>query len=139
VGGRCVRRIRGADVHVDMHDVEFTAEYVQGKAPGRTTDGVPDGSCDLAPCLTYKAAYGQIAYRLTNTFTPYVRSDWRDALHRSGASFVYIADLVRFTVGIRAEIGTRMIWKLEATKNRELGAVPQFPDDVLATSLVLQL
>jgi hypothetical protein len=60
-------------------------------------------------------------------------------LHRSGASFVYISELVRGTVGLRAEIGTRVIWKLEATKNYELGALPQFPNDVFTTSLVIKL
>lgn len=131
----------GADAHLDMKDVEVTAEYIQGKAPGSTSDmGTMSGAvCDLAPCLEYKAAYGQVAYRLTNMFTPYGRVDWRSALHRSGASFVYYAELVRFTLGLRAEIGTRVIWKIEATKNRELDEVPQFPNDVFTTSLVIKL
>jgi hypothetical protein len=46
---------------------------------------------------------------------------------------------VRFTVGIRAEIGTRVIVKAEGTLNRELGPIPQFPNDVITTSLVLKL
>jgi hypothetical protein len=131
----------GADAHLDMKDVEVTAEYIQGDAEGATSDmGTMSGAiCDVAPCLEYKAAYGQVAHRTTNLFTPYVRVDWRDALHRSGASFVYISELVRGTVGLRTEIGSSVIWKLEFIKNYELGAIPQFPNDVFTTSLVIKI
>ncbi|MDB4964241.1 MAG: uncharacterized protein JWP01_4240 [Myxococcales bacterium] len=128
----------GADLHVDVKDVEITAEYVKGKARGQTTPGML-ARCDLAPCLAYQGAYGQVAYRLTNTFIPYARVDWRDALHESGASFVYISELVRGTLGVRAEIGTRVILKVEGTVNRELGRIPQFPNDVVTSSLVIKI
>lgn len=128
----------GADLHAEYKDLELTAEFVQGKAKGKTSPTAV-ASCDDAPCITYKGAYGQVAYRLTNMFVPYARVDWRDALHESGASYVYIAQLVRFTVGLRAEIGTRVILKAEGTLDRELGPIPQFPNDVLTTSLVLKL
>ena len=128
----------GADLHAEYKDLELTAEFVQGKAKGKTS-ATAVAPCDDAPCITYKGAYGQLAYRLTNMFIPYGRVDWRDATHESGASFVYIAKLVRFTVGLRAEIGTRVILKAEGTLNRELGPIPQFPNDVLTTSLVLKL
>jgi hypothetical protein len=128
----------GADLHAEIKDLEITAEVVQGKAKGATTPGAT-AICDLAPCLDYKGAYGLFAYRLTNTFVPYARVDWRDAVHQSGASFVYISDLMRATFGLRMEIGTRVIWKLEGTLNRELGRIPQFPNDVATTSLVIKL
>jgi hypothetical protein len=131
----------GADVHGEIKDLEFTAEIVHGRARGKTTPNQPamtEVDCDIAPCLKYTGAYGQLAYRLTNTFVPYGRVDWRDAYHYSGASFVYISELMRVTVGLRAEIGTRVIAKLEATKNRELGDIPQFPNDVLTSSLVIK-
>jgi hypothetical protein len=128
----------GGDLHLDYKDVEVTAEYVKGKAKGATSPGML-ARCDLAPCIDYQGAYGQVAYRLSNTFIPYVRIDWRDALHEAGASFVYISELVRGTLGLRAEIGTRVIWKVEATLNRELGKIPQFPNDVVTTSLVIKL
>lgn len=131
----------GIDAHLDMKDIEVTAEYIQGNAGGATSEmGEMSGAiCDLAPCLEYKAAYGQVAHRTTNMFTPYVRVDWRDALHRGGASFVYISELVRGTVGLRTEIGSRVIWKAEFIKNFELGAIPQFPNDVVTTSLVIRI
>lgn len=126
----------GGDIQIELEDFELVGEYVQGRARGRTTPGQP--LCDVAPCLRYKGAYGQAAYRVTNTFVPYVRGDWRDAEHWSGASFVYISTVLRATLGLRAEIGTRVIAKIEATKNRELGRLPQFPNDVVTSSLVIK-
>ena len=128
----------GADIHAEIKDLELTAEYVKGKAKGKTS-GMTMAECDDAPCLDYQGAYLLAGYRLTNVFVPYGRVDWRDATHESGASFVYISKLMRFTVGLRAEIGTRVIVKAEGTLNRELDRIPQFPNDVVTTSLVLKL
>jgi hypothetical protein len=127
----------GADVHLELRDLEVTAEIVHGRANGKTS-AASMAPCDDAACLHYTGAYGLIAYHLTNTFIPYVRMDWRDAVHQNGASFVYISDLMRATVGLRMEIGTRVILKIEATKNQELGRIPQFPDDVATSSLILR-
>lgn len=127
----------GADIHGEIKDFEFTVEAVHGRARGKTTPG-NDVDCDIAPCLRYTGGYALLAYRANNVFIPYVRADYRNALHQSGASFVYITDIWRTTVGVRAEIGTHVIAKVEATKNMELGAIPTFPDDVVTSSLVLK-
>lgn len=127
----------GADLHVEIADFELTAEYAKGKATGKTSDPVGP-KCDVAPCLDYQGAYGLVGYRATNVFVPYARVDWRDAYHWAGASFVYISPLLRATVGLRAEIGTRVIAKLEATKNVELENLPTIPNDVVTSSLVIR-
>ncbi len=128
----------GVDVHGAIADVEFAAEAVWGAARGKTDTGPDARPCDLAPCLHYKAAYGLVAWRASNTFIPYARVDWRDALHQAGASFVYVSRLARATVGLRAEVGEAVIVKAEYTLNRELGAAPQFPDDIVTSSLVVK-
>lgn len=124
----------GADLHLDWRGIELTGEFVKGRAPGRTTVG--EENCSAAPCLRYTGAYGLFGYRALNWLMPYVRADWRDALHESGASFVYAAKLVRITPGVRFELGTHVILKLEYTHNRELGPIPQFPNDVATSSVV---
>jgi hypothetical protein len=126
----------GFDAKLEIRDFELAAEFVQGRAEGQSEPLQP--ACGVAPCLQYMGAYGQIAYRATNWITPYTRVDWRDALHRSGASFVYIADLVRLTLGLRFDIGQYVILKAEYTLVREIGRVPEFPDDVLTTSMVVR-
>jgi hypothetical protein len=128
----------GVDAHGELGDLEYAAEGVWGHAPGHTSATAGDAVCDLAPCLRYKAAYALLAWRASNTFIPYVRADWRDALHQFGAQFVYVSQLARATVGVRAEIGDAVIFKAEYTFNHELGDIPQFPDDVLTTSLVVK-
>ena len=94
--------------------------------------------CDEAQCLEYRGAYGLVAYRITNWLMPYVRVDWREALHESGASFVYQSNALRATGGLRFEIGTAVILKAEYTHVRELGRLVEFPDDVLVSSLVIK-
>ena len=86
--------------------------------------------------LGRKGAYGQIGYRWNNWLIPYARVDWRDALHEAGASFVYISELVRATGGLRFELGTHVTIKAEYTVNRELGRIPQFPNDIFTSSMV---
>jgi hypothetical protein len=126
----------GFDVHLDWNHVDFTAEFVQGSAEG--ADAVGNVRCGSAPCLRYKGAYGQVGYRLTNWLTPYVRADWRDALHESGASFVYVSNLVRFTPGVRFELGTHVILKAEYSVNQELGRIPPIPNDVLTSAMIVK-
>jgi hypothetical protein len=128
----------GADLHLDFHDVDLSAEYVKGKAEGATDTGMNANPCDLAPCLDYQGAYGLVGYRATNWLIPYARVDWRDALHRSGASFVYVSQLMRATAGVRLELGSAVIVKAEYTLNRELGKIPQFDDDIFTSSLVVK-
>lgn len=125
----------GGDLHLDWNDLDLSAELVHGRADGQTEVNGPP--CGLAPCLHYTGAYGQLGYRATNWITPYLRVDWRDAVHASGASFVYISDLMRATAGAHFEIGTNTIVKVEYTYNRELG-MPQFPDDIFTSALVVK-
>ena len=124
----------GVDVHLDVRGVEFASELVIGRVDGATAPG--EAQCGSAPCLDFKAAYGLLGYRVLNWLMPYARVDWRDALHQSGASFVYVSKLMRVTPGVRFELGTHVAVKAEYTVNRELGPIPQFDNDVLSTSVV---
>jgi hypothetical protein len=126
----------GFDLHLAVRGLDLAAEFVQGRASGSTSPG--GVNCDVAQCLDYKGAYGLIAYRFTNWFQPYARVDYREALHQNGANFVYISDLVRVTGGVRFDIGQFIILKGEYTHLQEIGRVPDFPDDVLTTSLVVK-
>jgi hypothetical protein len=126
----------GIDVAIDdWNELELRAEFVQGKLPGDSDPGM--APCGVAECLRYKGAYALGGYRATPWAQPYMRVDWRDALHQSGVDFVYISKLVRVTTGARFEIGSRVIAKIEYTTNRELGGIPQFADDVFTSSLVV--
>jgi hypothetical protein len=126
----------GFDLHFQIRDFILMGEFLQGNMPGKTDPG--DVSCGVAPCIRFMGAYGLVAYRVLNWLTPYARVDWRDALHQSGASFVYISDLVRVTGGLHFELGTHVLIKGEFTYVRQLGRAPQFDSNVLTTSLVVK-
>jgi hypothetical protein len=126
----------GFDLRLEWAGFELRAEFVKGKAEGRSEEG--QAPCGLAPCLRFQGAYGAIGYRVLNWLMPYARVDWRDALHQSGASFVYVSNLVRITLGLHFEVGTSAILKVEYTVNRELGRIPEFPNDVLTSAVVLK-
>ncbi|NVB80304.1 MAG: hypothetical protein HOV81_18060 [Kofleriaceae bacterium] len=127
----------GVDAHYHRQDFVLRGELVQGRASGRD-DPADMARCGLAPCLSFKGAYALAGYRVTNIVMPYVRVDWRDALHQSGMSFAYISKLYRVTPGVHLTINEWVIVKAEYTLNRELGRIPQFPNDVFTTSLVIK-
>jgi len=126
----------GVDLHLDWEDLELTGEYMIGEHRGRSEPGA--APCGLSPCLKYMGAYGQAGYRLFNWATPYARVDWREALHQSGESFVYVSNVMRATAGARFELGTSVIVKAEYTFVRELGPAPEIPDDVLTSALIVK-
>jgi hypothetical protein len=113
------------------------AEFVRGEAEGATTPGEP--ACDLEPCVDYRGAYGLVGFRATPWLTPYVRVDWRDATHESGASFVYVSKALRGTAGANFRFGSNVILKAEYTENRELEPLPRFDNNVFTSSLVLRI
>jgi len=125
----------GVDFHYHRQDLVLRGEFVQGRAKGATENAATP--CDKAPCLRFKGAYGLVGYRLTNVIMPYVRVDWRDALHRNGPSFVYISQLARATSGIHLTLTPNLVLKAEYTFDRELGRIPQFNNDVFTSSLVV--
>jgi hypothetical protein len=124
----------GVDVHLDVRGLELTGEFVQVNMPGR--DGPGRAPCAITQCLEAMSAYGLVGYRVTNWFVPVFRTDWRDARHTHGGVFHYESHLVRFTPGVRFEAGNHVVIKAEYTINRELGRIPQFPNDVFTSSVV---
>ncbi len=127
----------GFDLHLEAKGVDLTGEFVLGEIDGDTE--VNGALCGIAPCLDFRGAYGQLGYRALNWLMPYARVDWRHAVHRSGASFVYNSDTLRVTPGLRFEVGEHVIIKLEYSVNRELARVPLIRNDVFTSSLVARM
>lgn len=130
----------GGDVAAELDDVVIHGEVVRGRAPGREDpEAVMSGlRCAGAPCVDYTAAYVLAGWRIVNWATPYVRVEWRDAIHAFGAEFVYVTSVARATAGCRFELGAHVIAKVEYVHNRELGRLPEFDNDVVTTSLVVR-
>lgn len=124
----------GVDVHLDIRGFELRGEFIQGRIDGRTEN--PNEPCAAAQCLNVLSAYGLLGYRVTNWLMPVFRTDWRDALHRRAGTFVYESELIRFSPGVRFEVGEHVVIKSEYTFNVELGRIPTFPNDVFTSSLI---
>ena len=134
----------GLDLNlIDLEGFDATAEYVQGRQQGSTSDrvladrmaGVERAGCDVASCLDYKGAYVLVSRRFKR-WTPYTRFDWRQATHQRGADFVYEARSIRGTFGFQVEVNSHVRAKVEYNWNHELG-VPSFPHDVITSSIVV--
>lgn len=123
----------------DLHGFDASAEFIQGKQPGETSHegGILRERCDEAPCLTYKAGYLFVSHRTRSWLTPYARVDFRSAVHKSGADFVYESHTVRATVGAHVEMSSTIVGKVEYSYNREIYGSMQFPDNVVAASIVV--
>ena len=127
---------RRVDARVDdLHDLELQAEYVRGEAPGEQVPG--QAPCGVVACLRYQGAYLLVGWRARNWIEPYVRVDWRDALHRHGVDFVYVSKLARATAGARFEVTRRASAKVEYTHDAELDPIPSFANDVVTAALVV--
>jgi hypothetical protein len=124
----------GADLHLDVRGFELTGEFVQVRMQGRA--GPTGRRCDAAACLRALGAYGLAGYHITNWVMPYFRTDWRSALHDGGTAFVYVAEIVRYTPGVRFDVGEHVALKAEYTFNRELERLLEFRNDVFTSSLV---
>jgi hypothetical protein len=125
----------GFAARVAVKDFTGTAEFVTGRALGKT-DTSANIPCGVTPCLFYRGAYGQLAWRANNYLTPYVRVDWRAATHRKGAEWAYVSEAIRGTFGLSVEITSFLVLKCEYVLNRE-NSILEFPDDVFTTSLVV--
>ena len=117
-----------------MGDFTGSAEFVTGRALGKR-DTAANIHCGAAPCLFYRGAYGQLAWRATNFLVPYVRVDWRAATHRRGLDWAYKSDAVRGTFGLHADVTSFLKIKAEYVLSRGI-SILEFPDDVFTTSLI---
>ena len=124
----------GFDLHFGIRGFELAAEYVEVHTQGRSEPNA--ARCGLAPCLRARGVYGLLGYRVTNWVMPYFRTDWRDALHEAGTSYVYISKVIRWTPGLRFDVAKHVAIKAEYTFNHELGRLPQFNDDIVTSSVV---
>jgi hypothetical protein len=127
----------GFDMRLDARGVDFAAEFVMGELDGKAAPG--EVACGIAPCLDFKGAYGLLGYRALNWLMPFARVDWRQAIHRSGASFVYHSNSLRITPGVRFEVGAHVMIKAEYSVNLEVGGIPSIRNDVFTSSLVAKI
>jgi hypothetical protein len=124
----------GVDLQLEDDLGRLEAEWIRGRAPGAAGDGV---ACAAADCLRYQAAYLLVGWFATPLLTVYARGEWRDASHRRGVDFAYESRELRHTLGARYDAFPGVAVKLEWLGIHELDPVPDFGDDVVTSSLVV--
>lgn len=117
----------GADLQLEKGPFELLAEFVTGRSPGRGDTG--------AQSLNFRGAYVQGSYQANNLLTPYVRWEFRNAIHEA-EQFAYVIDISRVTAGLRVDINPKWIAKLEYLRNLEHGPVPDLRNDMFLVSQV---
>jgi hypothetical protein len=124
VGGDMLAHIGG---HVDLK-----AEYLHGAADGEASQGVYG-------LRLHGGGYFEADVMLSSSFGLVGRGEYRDALVWLGTERAYLTKSWRATGGVRWVLSTRAVLKAEYLHNGEYGGIPQIPDDVFTSSLVLSL
>ena len=114
--------------HKGRFDVE--AQWLRGMAPGKAQDQVYGLQLN-------KGAYLTITWRITGLLGVLVRGELRDAFVFLGDERAYITRSYRVTAGVRLTFNEHIALKAEYLFNGEYGGVPQVPNDVFTSSLVL--
>jgi hypothetical protein len=121
----------GFDVLAEIKDLELRGEFVRGIAQG--------GGLDTADGLNYRAFFAEAFFRPFKWAGILARYEERHALHLNTGvdSFLYLIEIQRIVGGLRFDLTPEVIVKLEYVHNRELDPLPQFDNDVMASSLVV--
>lgn len=120
----------GVDLEWRATSYAVKAQWMRGGSPGRPLDGV--WALDLND-----SGYVEFDWLFFPWLGVVLRAGLRDAFVWLGDERAYLTKSARFTAGLRAVLGHRIVVKAEYLRNEELGEVPSFNNDVFTTSLVL--
>lgn len=120
----------GGDLQVIWPSFELHAQYLRGKSPG------DEGSGTYALDLKH-GAYAEALVRIGPIFGVLARGELRDALVSLGSERMYVTKVWRAVAALHLTLGPQLVLKVEGVHNGEYGRVPEFPDDVLTSSLVI--
>ena len=133
----------GADAQAHLGRLELKAQWLIGRGKGET-NLIYDTPHRPYGLRLNSGAYLEGDLMVTPRFGLLARGDLRDALvwlgnpdSDVGAERLYVTKQWRATVGARFVPNEHVVLKAEYLHNGEYGGIPQIPDDVLTTSLVL--
>ncbi len=120
----------GVDLLWDIGPVGVEAQYLKGGAAGREVD-------HAYGLRLNDSGYLAIFWRITSLLGVLVRGEFRDAFVWLGDERAYLTRSWRATVGARVSFNEHVTLKAEYLFNGEYGGVPNVPNDVFTSSLVL--
>ncbi len=119
----------GFDAFFEWKRIELRGEFVRGIAAG--------GGVDDADGLDFRAWFIEAFVRVFPWAGLLARYEQRHAVHLKGLEFVYLINVHRVVAGLRIDPFANVAIKLEYVGNFELDPLPQFPNDVFTSSLVI--
>jgi hypothetical protein len=131
----------GPDLLVHVANVDLKMQYLKGESPGKpsATDGVYG-------LKLHGGGYAELDWMITPMVGLLARAEFRDALVFLGVpdpmadttgNRLYVTKNWRGTGGVRVVFSDRIVLKAEFLRNGEYGGIPEIPDDVFTTSLLL--
>jgi len=133
----------GADLLAHFGDVDVKAQWLKGKGKGET-DRTYDPPHRPYGLDLKNGAYLEVDWMITPVIGVMGRGEFRDALvwlgnpeAPEGADRLYITKSWRATVAARVVVNEHVVVKAEYLHNGEYGGVPQIPNDVFTSSLLL--
>src|SRR5581483_1385911 len=119
----------GFDAFFEWKRLELSGEFVRGIAPG--------GGVDNADYLNFRSWNIQAFFRIFSWVGVLARYEQRHAIQEQYPNFAYLIAIQRVVVGVRFDPFSMLAIKLEYVGNYELDPLPQFPNDVFTSSVVL--
>jgi len=133
----------GVDLLAHVGALDVKAQFLKGAAPGQLGPPADPNHQPYGLKLHY-GGYVELNWMATPLFGFLARGEVRnadvwlgDAGSPTGGERLYITRAWRATFGVRVVANQHIAAKAEYLHNGEYGGIPQIPDDVFTTSLVL--
>jgi hypothetical protein len=135
----------GLDVLGHLGPLDVKGQWLKGGAPGETSTVYDPDHRPYGLRLHY-GGYLELDWMVTPYLGLLARGDIRDAdvwlgnpnaLGGGGADRLYLTREWRATAGLRVVVNEHVVVKAEYLHNGEYGGIPQIPNDVFTSSLLL--
>ncbi len=133
----------GADLLAHVGPLDIKGQWLKGAAPGETGPNYDPSHRPYGLALHY-GGYLEVDWMVTPMIGLLGRGDVRDAdvwlgnpNSLTGGDRLYLTRQWRATGGVRVVVNEHIVAKAEYLHNGEYGGIPQIPDDVFTSSLVL--
>ncbi|HVV53539.1 MAG TPA: hypothetical protein VHO06_28035, partial [Polyangia bacterium] len=134
----------GADLLAHLGRLDVKAQWLKGGAPGAAAGVAYDPNHTPYGLALHEGGYLELDWMVLPYLGLLARGDVRDAdvwlgnaSSLAGASRLYITREWRATGGVRVVVNEHIVAKAEYLHNGEYGGIPQIPNDVFTSSLVL--
>ena len=120
----------GPDLLARVGPTEIKGQWLKGAASGEASE-------DVYGLRLAGGGYLEADTMVTPSFGFLLRGEYRDAFVWLGTERAYLTKSWRGVAGLRYVLTARAVFKLEFLHNGEYGRIPNIPNDVVTSSLVM--